>query len=115
VLSPLLFNIYIDRISKEANQEISAICERYNMKINKTKTEIVKVGRTHGPLNIYLDNTPLKQVQEFKYLGSVITEDGRMDREIETEMQKSKHTYISTDTITDTSKHTDDFKATDNK
>ena len=138
VLSPLLFNIYIDRISKEANQEIeaqenlenselytpdeklektsinellfaddqcllynndsrlqehvnnlTAICERYNMKINRTKTEIMKVSRTHGPLNIYLDNTPLKQVQEFKYLGSMITEDGRMDREIETRCQKA--------------------------
>jgi hypothetical protein len=93
-LSPLLFNIYIDRISKEANHEIEALenientelytpdeklekttsinellfadhqcllynndsrlqdhvnnlnttCERYNMKINKTKTEIMKVS-----------------------------------------------------------------------
>src|ERR1700729_1056647 len=49
----------------------------------------MKVSRTQGSLNIYLDNTPLKQVQEFKYLGSMITEYGRMDREIETRCQKA--------------------------
>ena len=59
------------------------------MKINTIKTEIMQVSRTPSPLNILLNNTPLKQVKELKYLGSMITEDDRLDREIETRCQKA--------------------------
>ena len=54
-------------------------CERYNMKINIIKTEKMHVSRTPSSLNIHLKSTPLKQVKEFKYLGSMITEDSRLD------------------------------------
>ena len=40
-------------------------------------------------MNIQVDNIKLKQVQLFKYLGSVFTEDGKMDKEIETRCQKA--------------------------
>jgi len=36
-----------------------------------------------------VNNTKLKQVSEFKYLGSIFTEDGRIEREIETRCQKA--------------------------
>ena len=35
--------------------------------------------------------TNLKQVKEFKYLGSIFTEDGRMNREIENRIQKANN------------------------
>ena len=57
--------------------------------LQSAKEDEQNQNRNNGPLNIYLDNTPLKQVQELKYLGSVITEDGRMDREIEMRCQKA--------------------------
>uniref|UniRef100_A0A0B7BUU7 Uncharacterized protein n=1 Tax=Arion vulgaris TaxID=1028688 RepID=A0A0B7BUU7_9EUPU len=38
---------------------------------------------------IQIDNTRVKQVSEFKYLGSIFTEDGKLDREIETRCQKA--------------------------
>ena len=42
------------------------------MKISATKTEAMKISKTPGPLNITADNNRMKQVEEFKYLGSVI-------------------------------------------
>jgi hypothetical protein len=39
-------------------------------------------------LYIHTDNVRVKQVSEFKYLGSIIAENGRLDREIETTRQK---------------------------
>ena len=59
------------------------------MKISISKTETMKVSRTPGRLNINIDGTTLKQVGEFKCLGSIFTEDGRLNREIETRVQKA--------------------------
>ena len=120
VLSPLLFIIYMDRITKEANLEPEALdvllssddqslaheskerlkehtsslnstCEEYDMKISVTKTETMNVSRTPGTLNIKINDTNLKQVKEFKYLGSIFTDDGRMNRETKNRIQKANN------------------------
>ena len=49
----------------------------------------MKVSKTPGTLNININNTNLKQVKEFKYLGSIFTEDGRMNRDTENRIQKA--------------------------
>lgn len=118
VLSPLLFTIYMDRNSKEANldyeafnkllfaddqviiynnksqlqehiDQLNASCEKYDMKITVSKTEIMSVSRNPDKLDINMCRTPLKQVREFKYLGSIFTEDGKLDWEIETRCHKA--------------------------
>lgn len=64
-------------------------CKLYNMKINTEKTEAMTVTRTPCPLDVYVENKSIKQTKEFKYLGSIFTEDGKIDREIETRTQKA--------------------------
>ena len=61
------------------------------MKININKAEAMKVSRTSGTLNIKTNNTNLKQAKELKYLGSIFTEDGQMNREIENREQKANN------------------------
>ena len=61
------------------------------MKISISKTETMKVSRNPGPLKIHINDESLKQVQEFKYLGSTFTEDGRLNKEIETRVQKANN------------------------
>ena len=61
------------------------------MKISINKTETMTVSRTPGTLNIKINDTNLKQVKEFKYVGSIFTEDGRMNREIENRIQKANN------------------------
>ena len=61
------------------------------MKIGVNKTEAMKVSRTPGTLNIKINDTNLKQVKEFRYLVSLFTEDGRMNREIENRIQKANN------------------------
>ena len=113
----MLFIVYMDKISREANpnpedlnemlfaddqslahetgelqehtNSLNTQCESFGMKISTSKTETMKVSRTPGHLNININGTMLKQVSEFKYLGSVFTEDGRLNREIETRVQKA--------------------------
>ena len=115
-LSPLVFIIRVDRITKDANLEPEALkellfagdqslaheseehiqehtsssnstCEECDMQISINKTETMKVSRTSGTLNININNTNLKQVKEFKYLSSIFTEDGRTNRETENRIQ----------------------------
>ena len=105
-LSPLLFVIYMDQITKEANPDPEALnklmfaddqammsndktqlqehidqpnesCETYSMKISTSKTEVMTVSKRPDKLDININGTQLKQTNEF-------TENGKLDREIET-------------------------------
>ena len=54
------------------------------MRISNEKTEVLCIGRELRNLTTEIKGRRLKQVEEFKYLGSIFTEDGRLEREIET-------------------------------
>ena len=47
------------------------------------------MGQEHDKLDISIQRQKLCQTTEFKYLDSTFTEDGKMDREIETRVQKA--------------------------
>ncbi|BFZ02435.1 hypothetical protein BsWGS_05474 [Bradybaena similaris] len=49
----------------------------------------MQISRRPEQLNIQVSDAKIKQVMEFKYLGSIFLEDGKMDREIETRCQKA--------------------------
>ena len=51
--------------------------------INKKKTRLMvfSKSKTIPTCNIYLENEKIKQVQEFEYLGSMITSDVRCDQD----------------------------------
>ena len=59
------------------------------MKISIEKKEVMTVSWQHQTLYINIHGHQLKQIGEFKYLGSMFTEDGKLDREIETRIQKA--------------------------
>jgi len=59
------------------------------MKINTEKSEIMTISREQKEINLQINNQKLKQVQEFKYLGSIFTADESFDREIETRIQQA--------------------------
>ena len=118
-LSPLLFIVYMDKITREANlnypedlnemlfadhqslvhekegelqqhtNSLNSQCENFGMKINISKTETMKISRTPDRLNINIDGTALKQAGELKYPGSIFTKDGRLNRKIETRVQET--------------------------
>jgi hypothetical protein len=65
-------------------------CTDYDMKLNTTKTETLKINKIkEPPLKIYVEGEEIKQTNEYKYLGSVFTQDGKFDREIEVRIQKA--------------------------
>ena len=108
----------MDRITKEANPEPGAlnellfaddqvilnensialqqhteafnrVCKKYGIKISISKTKSMTVSREPKMLEIKINQNTLKQAKEFKYLGSLFTENGQMDREIEIRCQNT--------------------------
>ena len=78
---------FADNIASIAQDEINVkralgslddiLKSNYKMKISKEKTEIMVCSKYFENINIKIDDNALKQVPKFKYLGSIITEDGK--------------------------------------
>jgi len=66
----------------------------YGMKINvqKTKTMVVR-WNGGGVVNITVDGKRIEQVKSFKYLGSIITEDGRSDVDVKSRIAMAKDAF----------------------
>ena len=53
------------------------------MKINVNKTKVQCIRRKRGePINISLENERLDEVEHFKYLGSLLSADGTIVKEV---------------------------------
>ena len=80
---------------QEHTEHLNESCQAYDMKISVNKTEVMSVSRRPTKLDVTINQTQLKQVREFKYLGSVFTEDGRIDRELRLDVKKPMQSVTS--------------------
>ena len=71
--------------------EIDRVTERYGMKINISKTKVMRIARRQGPpINIVIGNKPVGEVSQFIYLGSIITQEGNCSIEIKSRIAQGK-------------------------
>ena len=67
----------------------------YGMKINIGKTKAMRVSRNRGgSVSIHIENQEVEQVDKFKYLGSVVTDDGRSENEIKIRIAMAKEAFM---------------------
>jgi hypothetical protein len=66
--------------------------EIMGLSLNKKKTEVMITSKKNNQLkcSIMVDGTILKQVNNFKYLGTVITSDGRCTTEVKCRIRQAK-------------------------
>ena len=118
IISPILFVMCMDSVIKEVHQNnpendfvlayaddiaqtatsIEKLQERmtrwnesfnrYNLKLNLKKTEVLVVSRTEKEAVVTLDENQLNQVTKFKYLGCIIGSKGHIDEEINGRISK---------------------------
>ena len=50
---------------------------RYRMEMNVEKTKVMRISRQPFPAKIMIHQKQLENVESFKYLGSILTNDGR--------------------------------------
>ena len=76
-------------------QKLSEECTKMGLKINESKTESMGITKASGrlPVNITLDGLGIKQVSSFRYLGSLVDEDGKCDTEIRTRIGMAKTNF----------------------
>jgi len=74
--------------------------------INKKKTKLMVFSKNRNipTCNIYLDNEKIKQIQEFEYLGSMITSDVRCDKDIKRRIAIAKKKFMEKKSIFTNSK-----------
>ena len=73
-----------------------AAFNKYHLKLNLLKTEVMMMGRSHQTLNITIgDHTGyLKQVQSFKCLGSTVNEQSTQEEEIKNRIDKYSQNVV---------------------
>ncbi|KAK3545937.1 hypothetical protein QTP70_016961, partial [Hemibagrus guttatus] len=113
-LSPFLFAIVMDQLSEEVRQESPwtmmfaddiVICsksseqveenlerwrfalERRGMKVSRSKTEYMCVNEREGSGTVRLQGEEVQKVQEFKYLGSTVQNNGECGKEVKKRVQ----------------------------
>ncbi|KAK3510541.1 hypothetical protein QTP70_009875 [Hemibagrus guttatus] len=113
-LSPFLFAMVMDQLSEEVKQESPwtmmfaddiVICsesreqveeslerwrfalEKRGMKVSRSKTEYMCVNEREGSGTVRLQGEEVKKVQEFKYLGSTVQNNGECGKEVKKRVQ----------------------------
>ena len=56
-----------------------AAFNKYDLKLNLLRTEVMMMGRSHQILNIKSRDHTLNKVPSFKYLGSTVNEQSTQD------------------------------------
>ena len=68
--------------------------KQYDMKINVKKTKVMRVSKKgEGDISIFIEGQRVEQVQKFKYLGSLMTADGRCEEEIKVRIGMAKDAF----------------------
>jgi len=67
---------------QELTNKVSESSKWFDLKINAEKTKVMVVGQQSRDMNIKLENERLEQVEDFTYLGSVMTADGKCVKDV---------------------------------
>ena len=88
---------------KELTELTSKIKEvkQFGMKINikKTKAMVVSKKPNSPKINIAIDGQHIEQVTSYMYLGSLITDDGRCEKEIKRRIMIARTTFTNMRTL----------------
>src|SRR6478609_5253098 len=73
---------------------LNTTAKHYDMKINIKKTKAMVVSRNGGQrVNITVEGQSVEQISKFRYLGSLISEDGRCLDDVKTRIGMAKDAF----------------------
>ena len=65
----------------------------YGMEMNVEKTKVIRISKQPFPVKIMIDQKQLENVESFKYLGRILTNDGRCTCEIKCRIAMAKAAF----------------------
>ena len=85
--------------SQDLQKIVDAVCEisaEYGLRMNTKKTKVMVVTRSEEQkaIKITVNGEELEQVKQFKYLGQLITENGKCDVEVKRRIEIAKTNFI---------------------
>src|SRR6188768_2664424 len=73
---------------------LKGAAKKFDMRINVKKTKTMVVSRGGGKsVNIVIDGQKVEQVKKFRYLGALISDDGRCLDEVKTRIALGKDAF----------------------
>ena len=75
-------------------------CQNYGMRMSRDKTEVMVTSREPIQCDIELDGETLRQVEQFKYLGSIFVREGGCQDDVKTRCLKAAQFFLPTFTYT---------------
>ena len=90
--------VLISENEKDLQQLLTIVASKSKEKgleLNSKKTEVMVISRKEEPplINITINNIKLKQRDHFKYLGALVSSDGRNNTEISARIAQAKMTF----------------------
>jgi len=65
----------------------------YGMEMNVEKTKVMRISRQPFPVKNMIDQQQLENVESFKHLGSILTNDGRITYEIKSRIAMARAAF----------------------
>jgi hypothetical protein len=66
-----------EKVLQDMIDKLIGIGGCYGMKMNVEKTKVMRTSRHPLPVKIMIEQKQLENVESFKYLGSILTNDGK--------------------------------------
>lgn len=81
------------RQSQEKVERLHQWAEKVGLNINKKKTEVMRINSTTSTPHMQVNGEELEEVDDFTYLGSVISKDNGVTKDIEARLNKARGTF----------------------
>ena len=82
-----------EKVLQDMIDKLFEIGKCYGMEMNVEKTKGMRISRQTFPVKIVVDQKQLENVESFKYLGSILTNDGRCTCEIKCRIAMAKAAF----------------------
>jgi len=82
-----------EKVLQDMINELIEIGRCCGMEMNVEKTKVMRISRQRFPVKIMIDKKQLEIVESFKYLGSILTNDGRCTCEIKRRIAMAKAVF----------------------
>ena len=74
---------------RDKTQALEVQSAKVGLKINATKTKLMRIGTKHGN-GVWVVGGPIEEVDEFTYLGSIVSKKGGTDEYIQARIGKAR-------------------------
>jgi len=71
---------------QQLTDKVDTVSREYGLEISARKTKVMTTAKDNATVNIVCNGTPLEQVDTFRNLGAIMTDDGNCSKEIMTRL-----------------------------